>query len=800
VRELEVLHDQLLHWFHTPPGEQPLSPRDVVVMVPDIEVMAPAIRAVFGQYKRSDARYIPFDIADLGAQAVSPLIQAVEWLLALPRQRGRMSELVELLEVPALAARFGLSEEGLPTLTRWMAGSGIRWGLSAQHRAGLGLGVCGEDNSALFGVQRMLMGYACGADPVNAAVPGGTPYPEVGGLDAELAGSLAHLLQALIDWWQIATQDATPAQWAERGRALLAAMFRPRDDNDRNALSALDQALTDWVRACGEAGFTESVPLAVARSAWLEALKTPRLEQRFRAGGVTFCTLMPMRAIPFKAVCLLGMNDGDYPRRSPRTDFDLMGLPGMARPGDRSRRDDDRQLMLEALLSARQLLYVSWSGRSVRDNSEQPPSVLVSQLRDEIDLLWGKDTARRLTTVHPLQPFGRAYFEEGSGLQTYAREWRAAQTLPPVGAVSDRDEVPDLPPRSETAPTRAVVGAATPPRSLVFLPPPESAQGVPVITLLQLARFLRKPVCAFFRERLQVHLDDDRSALHDEELFGLGGLDLYQLIDHELQHVPAELNADTLPAHVQQVVQRLRQAGALPLAGVGMLEAQKLSARLQAMLGAALREREAYPHAAERVLLDLTHAEVALQDAVGDVLTGEGGHLCLHLRANDLASFKTQKPFAYADKLIDIWLLSLAAAAMDQPLRCVVVGRNAVLRVPEQAPQVAREQLTTLLATWAEGMRWPLPLPPGVALQWLKDPENLNALADAYEGSEFKSGEKGKDPALARTYPTVQDLLNTHEFERLAQTVYAPLKAWAEQIGIEPLPDAPEDDEEDEAP
>jgi len=798
VRELEVLHDQLLQWFHTPPGEQSLSPRDVVVMVPDIEVMAPAIRAVFGQYKRSDARYIPFDIADLGAQAISPLIHAVEWLLALPQQRSRMSELVELLEVPALAARFGLSEEGLPTLTRWMAGSGIRWGLSAQHRAGLGLGVCGDDNSALFGVQRMLMGYACGADPVAIDAPGATPYPEVGGLDAELAGSLAHLLQALIDWWQTATQDATPAQWVERGRAMLAAMFKPRDDNDRNALSALDQALTDWVRASAEAGFAEAVPLAVARSAWLEALKTPRLEQRFRAGGVTFCTLMPMRAIPFKAVCLLGMNDGDYPRRSPRADFDLMGLPGMTRPGDRSRRDDDRQLMLEALLSARQVLYVSWTGRSVRDNSEQPPSVLISQLRDEIDLLWGKDTAKHLTTVHPLQPFSRAYFEVGRGLQTYAKEWRAAQEMhrgeaaaPITGDAGDRGE--------GAAPTGAFVGAAPPPRLPALLPPLTAAnEQAPIISLAQLTRFLRKPVGAFFRERLQVHLEDERSELHDEELFGLGGLDLYQLLDHELQHVPTETNADTLPAHVQQVVQRLRQAGALPLAGVGTLEAQKLSARLQAMLDAALRERGPYPHAAERVLVDLTHADVALQDTLGDVLAGERGHLSLHLRASDLASFKNKKPLAYADKLIDIWLLSLAAAAMDQPLRCVVVGRNAVLRVPEQEPETARAQLTELLTTWTEGMRWPLPLPPGVALQWLKDKENLNALADAYEGGEFKSGEKVKDPALARTYPTVEDLLDTRQFERLAQTVYAPLKAWAEQLHIEPLPDAPEDDSSDE--
>jgi len=785
VRELEVLHDQLLQWFHTPPGGQPVSPRDVVVMVPDIETMAPAIRAVFGQYKRSDARYIPFDIADLGAQAISPLIHAVDWLLALPQQRGRMSELVELLEVPALAARFGLKDEHLPTLTRWMAGSGIRWGLSAEHRAGLGLGMCGDDNSALFGVQRMLMGYACGADPVTADAPGATPYPEVGGLDAELAGSLAHLLQALIDWWQTCTQEATPAQWAESGRALLAAMFKSRDDNDRNALAALDQALTNWVRACDEAGFAEAVTLAVARSAWLEALKMPRLEQRFRAGGVTFCTLMPMRAIPFKAVCLLGMNDGDYPRRSPRADFDLMGLPGMSRPGDRSRRDDDRQLMLEALLSARQVLYVSWSGRSVRDNSEQPPSVLVSQLRDEIDLLWGKDTAKRLTTEHPLQPFSRAYFEAGSGLQTYAKEWRAAQDVQRGDGSCD-------------------TGKPSP--ALALLPPLMAANDqAPIISLAQLARFLRKPVSAFFRERLQVHLEDERSALHDEELFGLGGLDLYQLLDHELQHVPTELNADTLPAHVQQVVQRLRQAGALPLAGVGTLEAQKLSARLQAMLGAALSERQAYPHAADRVLVDLPHAQVVLQDALSDVLTGEGGHLSLHLRANDLASFKTQKPLAYADKLIDIWMLSLAAAAMDQPFQCVVVGRNAVLRVPEpgpeQGPEAARAQLAVLLSTWAEGMCWPLPLPPGVALQWLqikdKDKDYRNALADTYEGSEFKRSEKDKDPALARTYPTVEDLLATGEFERLAQTVYAPLKVWAEQLHIEPLTDAPEDESDE---
>ena len=114
-----------------------------------------------------------------------------------------------------------------------------------------------------------------------------------------------------------------------------------------------------------------------------------------------------------------------------------MGRPGHSGPGDRSRRDDDRQLMLEALLSARRVLYVSWAGRSVRDNSEQPPSVLVSQLRDYLAAGWGSavlDAAHHRASAAALQPpllrgAGRGVAGAvGPALFTHAREWRAAHT------------------------------------------------------------------------------------------------------------------------------------------------------------------------------------------------------------------------------------------------------------------------------------------------------------------------------------------------------------------------------------
>jgi exodeoxyribonuclease V gamma subunit len=223
-------------------------------------------------------------------------------------------------------------------------------------------------------------------------------------------------------------------------------------------------------------------------------------------------------------------------------------------------------------------------------------------------------------------------------------------------------------------------------------------------------------------------------------------------------------------------------------------------------LGAALHERQGWVPAATRVLIDVAHPHVRLQDALS-VLTPdegveedkdeevqevekEGGARLILLRANALADLKPPAPQAMPDKLIDIWLLSLACAAMGQPLSCVVVGANAVLRVPPQEPVSARAQLQRLLAIWAEGMCWPLPLPPALALLWLQEPNKPNALLDLYEGSSHQRSERDKDPALARTYPTLNALMAHGDFARLAQAVYAPLRDWAAQIQVEALPEA----------
>lgn len=803
-REVEVLHDQLLQLFADSAAEgRPVQPRDVVVMVPDVEVMAPAIRAVFGQHSRHDPRHIPFDIADLSTRASSPLVAALEWLLRLPQQRSRLSELRDLIDVPAVARRFGIEAEAQPRLAQWMSGSGIRWGLHAGQRAALDLAACGEQNTAWFGLRRMLLGYASGAGRLAGVVgqddapvfAGIEPYDEVGGLEAELAGSLAALLDALLAWWAEARQDAPPAVWVERARALLNAVFAAADEADRHTLTALEEALSTWQTACDEAGFADPVSLDVMREAWLGALDAPALNKRFRAGGVTFCTLMPMRAIPFQVVCLLGMNDGDYPRRAPRSDFDLMGLPGQVRSGDRSRRDDDRQLMLEAVLSARRMLYVSWTGRSVRDNTEQPPSVLVSQLRDYLGAGWLAEgetdpVARRKllrdrTTEHPLQPFSRRYFEAASPLYTHAREWRSAHDTPLA-----MDELPGTDACDDTA--------ATPDTAIPPLPPFEPDPHVP-LTLAQLTGFVRRPVGTFFRQRLNVVFDELADLGEDEETFALDGLENHQLADALLKDGGVEdlaaqgpFDAGLLAARVDAQLGRIQRAGRLPMGGLGERQAAALRDQVLPALAAWHALRAAWSEPAPRQRVQIEHQGVLFADWLDQLhhrgAVPEAGaelgalpppepveRVWLALDPGRLMEDLDEGP-PRIRKLLGAWVRSLAAAACDLRVGGRIVGSDATLHIHPMQPEQARADLAALIDLWRDGLSAPLPAALETGLAQVSDNGKPQ---EAYEGGKFRRGEVEQDPCLARLFPDYDTLSSHPRYDAVCEVLYRRLADWA---------------------
>ncbi|WP_233490284.1 exodeoxyribonuclease V subunit gamma [Thiocapsa marina] len=767
-REVEILHDVLLAAFNT---DATLTPRDIIVMVPDIDTYAPHIQAVFGLIDRDDPRYIPYSVADQGQRATEPLIAALEKLLELPRSRLAVSDVLDLLEAPALRRRFGVAEADLPRLHRWIRGANIRWGLHAEQRASLDLPTRPDaqaQHTWLFGLRRMLLGYAVGTADDDGAWQGIEPFEEIGGLDAVLLGPLVQLVDRLDATWRTLCEPATVADWCTRLRTLMADFFDAADNGEAFTLMQLDTALQGWQEACDEAALAEELPLSVVGDYWLSQLDDGGLSQRFFAGAVTFATLMPMRAIPFRHVCLLGMNDGDYPRTRIPMDFDLMGRD--YRPGDRSRREDDRYLFLEALLSARDHLHISWVGRSITDNGVRPPSVLVAQLRDHLAAGWrlARDTAEpedassidpgqallnALTLEHPLQPFSPDYFPqnpERAPFFTYAREWR------PLDAAQ---------PRRPDAATQVPATA---------LPPLTRDEP---LALRDLVDLLKSPVKAFFRQRLGVLFESDDPTSEDQEPFTLEPLARWQLQD-ELIRIQAQALArgEPIVAARETRLERVRRRGDLAPGGFGEAVAADLVAPMDDLFVRYQTALDRWPNPSEdeeeiRVQADLSEPVPELADWIGGIRTdAEGLRGRVLIEASDLVKNGHYR----GEKLIRHWVAHLALHLAGGPLTTLVLSKVRDVELKPLPVEHAKAHLTALLAAWQEGMCRPLPLAAKTALEWLKAGDASKART-TYEGGYMNTGEVATDPYLARAYPDFDALCASGEFTRLAERLLRPL-------------------------
>lgn len=747
-REVEILHDQLLAAFAADPQ---LKPRDIMVMVPDINSYAPHIEAVFGQVAHHDPRHIPFTIADQGQRQQKPLLIALEHLLHLDQSRFTASEVLDLLEVPAIRQRFGLDEAAVPVLHRWVRGAGIRWGLDAAQRASLGLPENMAGNSWLAGLKRVLLGYAVGRGEAWGDIES---FDEIGGLEAALAGPLCDVLSTLEQHWQRLREPAAPAIWQQRLRAVLQDFFLARSGDDAALLVRLEQQLQQWVEHCSSAGFAEPLPLAVVRECWLGSLDQPQLSQRFLAGAVNFATLMPMRAIPFKRICLLGMNHADFPRRQPAADFDLMAVRGHYQPGDRSRREDDRYLFLEALLSAREQFYISWVGRHVKDNSERPPSVLVSQLRDHLASGWQGDVAQ-LTVEHPLQPFSRAYFSDDKNLFTYSHEWRAVHG----GA-----------PATETVDERAAQDSSA------------EQQEALRISLGDVAHFLANPAKAYFKRVLKVDMDDEVSLPDDNEPFTLNGLDAWALRNQLLQPLATQMQQGKrvdITAALEYETAKIRRAGSLPHAGFGDVYAADVCDAVQQQL-TRYQQQLAALQIAEPVLVDVQRPGVVLEHVVDGLYHTGDDHkrVQLVLTASDLGTSKEPK----YHHVVKQWPLHLAVCAASYALETVIVhAGEETLRLPPMESELATHELNVLLDSYLEGMQRPLPVACKTAFKWLDKNRVEGAVSDTeaacevYDGGYNSTGEVTASAALARCWPDFHAMDKTGEFEVWAEALYRAL-------------------------
>ncbi|MEG4316910.1 exodeoxyribonuclease V subunit gamma [Pseudomonas sp. FIP_A4] len=426
LREVEILHDQLLARFAADPA---LSPDQVVVLTPDIERYAPFIEAVFAA--REGVPRIPYSLADRSLRAEVPLIEAFLQLLLLAQSRFTAEEVLAWLEQPAIARRAGIDNEDLPLLRDWLRDAGVRWGRDAGQRAALGL----PDEAAFTwrqGLDRLLLGFAAPPQLAGDAAPllgEHWPLDALEGARGQLLGRLVAFVERLGELADRLARPRSLAQWADDLQLLLDELFDEREAGD--TLLLLSQACAALREQAQAADLARPIEVELVHQQLSAALQQGGGAAGFLTGAVTFCTMVPMRSLPFRLVCLLGLDDGAFPRRNPPAGFDLIARH--PRRGDRARRLDDRYLLLETLLSAREALYLSYVGRDPRDNAELPPSVLLSEVLEAVDLTavladGGKPSAR-IAIAHPLQPFAPGNFAGGAHAGFAAAWFRAAQAL-----------------------------------------------------------------------------------------------------------------------------------------------------------------------------------------------------------------------------------------------------------------------------------------------------------------------------------------------------------------------------------
>lgn len=724
VRELEILHDHLLDMFERDPA---LAPRDILVAMPEIESYAPFIEAVFGAPESETAR-IPFTIADRAARSESSVADAFLRILEMHGGRFGVASVLEVLETRAVQRRFSLTEPDTEIIRGWVQRAGIRWGIDADHRAELGLPRFAQ-NTWRAGLDRLLLGYALSGND-EALFGGIAPLREIEGSLAVTLGHFVTFAETLFQEVRGFNQARSLAEWQRTFRHVLDSFFDDRDEA-ADEIRRVRRVLDDLGIAAQIAGFTTPVEFDMLRTHLAGALGESNSGIGFLAGHVTFCALKPMRSIPFKVICLLGLNDGSFPRRKAPISFDLIAQK--PRFGDRALRDDDRYLFLETLLSARDTLYLSYSGLSAKDNSESPPAVLVSELLDYLDARFTLPEARLreelIVTRHRLQPFNPEYFS-GGRLFSYSQENCLAAEI----AAEDRIEPPSFAGQPISAPDENWFQ----------------------VDLDRLVRFFVHPARFFAQQRLELRLPSEAAAVEECEPMEVEGLENYQLKDRLLSVTDWRASREVM-----------RASGQLPPGYLGDAHFQTMRAEvegLRARISAAIHS-DSLPPASIELRLG--------RWSMSGTLRG------LHREG-----FVRRRPAALTAKdRITAWLMHLtlcASGADRQPQETFLFSpeETATLSPVENADELLEE----LLELYGRGLREPLRFFPSTSWRFAertlrpstRDRQSpQQAARGVWEGNDYNVSER-KDPYYEYCFRGMDDPLDA-VWEELALQVYGPL-------------------------
>ncbi|MEO7216970.1 MAG: exodeoxyribonuclease V subunit gamma [Gemmatimonadaceae bacterium] len=738
MREMEVLRDQIFAAFAADPT---LRPHDVLVLVPDTTIYAPLVEAVF-DVGEPDLPRIPHRVADRPIAHESSLTAAMLRILQLTGARWTVPEIVELLDVEAVRRAAGISDSGAQTILRWIDETRIRWGRDgAMRKNDFDLPAI-DTNTWRAGIDRLLMGYATGrADDVIAGV-----LPHAGDTvgDPATLGTFAQWLDRLFDTLDNWRTPRTLSEWRSTLRDAVIAMLEPEGDDEDRAMTTLLGAIDTLGDAERDGAYHRTVDLGVAHD-WIErSLSDEMMTGGFLTGGMVIAALKPMRAIPFRVIAVLGLDNESFPRSSHRAAYDLLSVE--RRPGDQDRRRDDRQLFLDTILAATDRLILSYVGRSARDNTERAASVALAELLDIVDASFThpSDAARpardAITVQHRLQPFSPAYY----GANNDARLFSFSRVNARATAIMLAD-------RNTIAPfvTQAV-------------PADDAPTDRVDIQLTNLINCWVNPSAFFCKNVLGLRIDGDDEESLDCEPMTVNRLDSYKLQDEIVRrHLAGQRS-------IQHERSRATLLGDLPSGDLGALWFDRVDAELQGFLDAVGQTHFLEP-------------EIVAVDGPSWRITGRIDRLTKDGRTDVRPAKRKPKD------LIRAWITHLVLCASRVGMETTVYALDGKTCLPCVKDPMAL--LDELVSGYRAALRAPLPVFENASWSYVdrivaqakgtratKTP--LEMARSAYAPSEFGDMQLGdqSDAHIAlcwRGRDPLEDALE--DFDRYSRTLWSPI-------------------------
>jgi exodeoxyribonuclease V gamma subunit len=734
MRQAEVLRDELLALLDADPT---LRPRDILVLTPDVARVAPLVEAAFAA--TGGAAPLPLRVVDRPARRGNAAADVALRVLDLAPSRVDVVQVLDLVTLPAVAARFGLDAGAEDVLRRWVREGAVRWGMDGDDRASTHALPADEEHTWRFGLERLLLGWGFPGDG-RTLWEGALPVDAVEGSEAERLGRFAEACTRTFEMVRAVRGARTIGEWRDLLRRTVDALV---DDGPDQVLAR--RAWRDALDALVEesAGCDRPVEPAAVRLLLGARFDEPSGSEG-SAGSVTLAKLAPGRVVPARVIALVGLDDGAWPRARGGMGFDLLARERV--PGAADANAEDRQRLLEAILAAGERLLVTYTGRTLDTNDPVPPAVPVGELLDALDARCVRaDDARAADGValpartvveraHPLQPFGPGAFG-GDGLPP-----RSHDATHLAGALALRGARVDAP----SFLTRAL--PALPER---------------VVTVDALAAFLAAPARAMVAGRLGVWIGAPESLEVDDPL-DLDGLDRWALRHDVLARLLDD--EDPEPSLALQ-----RAAGRLPHGPLGHVA-----------FGAAVAEARTVTRLAQERKRAVRTAGADVDRTIGGWrLVGRVGPLF------DGALFEVHAGGLRAKQLLAFWVRHLALHLADGagtgaptstivglPKRTPTDGRVAFPPVPD-----AEARLAELLTLHGEAMCRPLPLLPEPALEYVQAFTPKRTPEDAHREGLAKAVASWHDrrDAWSERLLGANPFADADQFARLSRTVWAPL-------------------------